>query len=433
MAYNADISNLGADHHWSFDGNSNDLIGTANGTDTSVVYTDLAIASSGATNCATLNAAGDRISIASQNDINNSTHDRWAYGGWFSTNTTQEPPKNIAGRGNETDSIRFILFLGNNIMAEADPGSTDPILQSFGDVFLADDRVYHLFARWSGTGYDNKYDFFLDGVLQTNSQPTDREPDIANFPATTVLEFGDPAANVSVGGTQVILNSPVNGKYQHWCTFTDADIPTDTEIRETLFERGALADVTISSGTESAMQTALDAYSATTRSDAALCIEIEAVSGGGDFTLDVDNITFNELASIHIRYNGSADTLTLRNTNGSNCSITSAPFGGSIDLFTEVTVKITAQDVSDFSDIQNARVYMLADAGGPLTEDTVIINKTLTDVNGEVSINFDYEDDQPVKGVIRKGTSTPRFQESEIAGTITENGLDLVILMVGDE
>ncbi len=502
MAYSDDISNLSADHHWDFDGDSLDQIGTANGTDTSMAYTDTAIAKD-ATNCATTNAVGDRVSIPTTADIDSSTQTRWAFGGFFATTTTQEPPKSIAGRGDGTDSMRFIMFLGNTVMAEADPGGTDTICQSYGPTFLADNRVYHLFARWSGNGYDNKFDFFVDGVLMTSAEPSDREPDIASFPATTVLEFGDPAGTVSVGGTTVILNAPVNGKYQHWCTFNDADIPTDTEIRETLFERGCLADVTISSGTESAMQTSLNAYSATTRGDAPCCIEIEAVSGGGDFTLDVSNITFNALASIHIRYNGTADTLTLRNTNGSDCSITSAPFGGSIELYTEVTVKITTQDVSDFSDIQGARVLIEADTGGDLPSDdsvtsitrsattatvthtahglktgakvnidganenpyngvktitvtsanaytytvsgspatpatgtitsTAVILSDTTDVNGEVSLDFDYSSDQPVRGVARKGTSSPYYAEAQISATITENGLDNITLMVADE
>jgi len=425
--YSDDIDGLGADHHWKFDGNSNDAIGSANGTDTSVIYTDTAIAKD-ATNCATTNATGDRISIPSTSDINSSTQSRWAFGGWFATTTIQEPPKSIAGRGNTTDSIRFILFLGNRIMAEADPGGTDTILQSFGSMFLADNRVYHLFARWSGSGYDNSFDFFIDGVLMTDAEPSDREPDIANFPATTVLEFADPASTVSVGGVEVILNAPVNGKYQHWCTFNDADIPTDAEIRETLFERGALADVTISSDTEANMQTALDAYADTTRGDAPCCIEIEAVSGGGDFTLDLDNIKFNSLSSIHIRYNGTSGTLTLRNTNGADCSITSAPFGGTIELYTEVTVKVTVKDASTKANIQNARILLKTDPGG-----VTVIDKDLTNALGEVSVTYDYSADQAVTGVVRKGSVAPFYQQGDIAATITESGLDIVILLVSDE
>jgi len=427
MAYSDDISNLGANHHWAFDGNSNDAIGSANGTDTSIVYTDNAIAED-ATNCATTNATGDRISIPSTSDINSSAQTRWAFGGWFATTKIQEPPKSIAGRGDDTDAIRFILFLGNNIMVEADPGGSDQILQVYGSTFLADNRSYHLFARWSGSGYDNLFDFFLDGVKLTNAQPVDRQPDITSFPATTVLEFGDPVGTVSVGGTAVLLNAPVNGKYQHWCTFSDSDIPTDTEIREILFERGALADVTISSDTEANMQTALDAYADTTRDDAPCCIEIEAVSGGGNFTLNLDNIKFDAKAAIHVRYNGTSGTLTLRNTNGAACSIVSAPFGGSIELYTEVTVTVTVKDASTKDNIQGARVLLETDPGG----DTVI-DKVLTNALGQVTTTYDHASDQAVVGVVRKHSSSPYYRQGEISGTITSSGLSTTILLVQDE
>jgi len=364
MAYSNDISGLGADHHWKFDGNSNDAIGSANGTDTSIIYTDSAIAKD-ATNCATTNATTDRISIPTTSDIDGSAQTRWSFGGWFAVTGIQAPPKSIAGRGNTTQAIRFILFLGNNVMAEADPGGTDQILQVFGSTYLAPNRVYHLFARWSGSGYDNLFDFFLDGIKMTNAEPSDRQPDIASFPATSVLEFADPAGTVSVGGTEVILNAPVNGKFQHWATFNDADNPTDTEIRETLFERGALAQSTISSDTESNMQTAVNALG-TSRTNCACDIEIEAVSGGGDFTLEFFSFTFDALASIHIRYNGTTDTLIIRDNGSTNLTTLSAPFGGSIKKQTKMTVKTTVKSATTGSVIQGARVLLNAASGGPL-------------------------------------------------------------------
>jgi hypothetical protein len=213
---------------------------------------------------------------------------------------------------------------------------------------------------------------------------------------------------VGLDGTALLMVAPVNGLYQHWCAWGDeADaVLTETEVRETLFERGALADVTISSGTESAMQTALDAYADTVRGDAPVCIEVEAVSGGGDFSLDLDNITFNSKASCHVRYNGTADTLTIRNTNGSDCSIVSAPFGGSIELRTEVSVKVTAKDASTGSVITGARVLLEADTGGPLTAGTDIISTT-TDGSGEAEVTFDFESDQPGN---RKGPKGKLFR-----------------------
>ena len=94
---------------------------------------------------------------------------------------------------------------------------------------------------------------------------------------------------------------------------SDADL-TDTEIRETLFELGALAGTTISSGSESAMQTSLDALADTVRGNEPLNIRVEEVTGDGDLTLSADNITHDDLASIHVQYLGSG-TLTWQNTN----------------------------------------------------------------------------------------------------------------------
>lgn len=429
MAYSDDISNLNADHHWDFDGDSLDQIGSANGTDTSMLYTSSAIAKD-ATYCAETNATTDRVSIPTTTDINNSAQNRKAVAGWFMVTAIQNPPKNIYGEGDGTQAFRFILGWGNYLMFEVDDPSFT--LQIFGDVPLAVNRPYHLCMIFEGNGYSNEVRAFLDGVEQLNASPLDREPDAATLTARSVPEFGDPAGTVAVGGTAVILIAPINGKWNHWATWDGADaVLTDTEVRETLFERGALADVTISSGTESAMQTALDVYADTLRGDAPCCIEIEAVSGGGDFELTLDNITFNDLASIHIRYNGTANTLTLINTNGANCSITSAPFGGSITLLTEVDVTITVKDLVTTSVIVGARVYIEADSGGDLSAGTEILNTT-TNASGIATTTFNYGSSQPIVGVVRKGSST-YYRQGEIVGSIESTGLDQLVLMIQDE
>jgi hypothetical protein len=221
-------------------------------------------------------------------------------------------------------------------------------------------------------------------------------------------------------------------RYQHWAAWGSAP-PTDTEIRETLFERGALADVTIATDTQANMQTAIDVYASTARADAPCCIEIEAVTGGGDFTLDLDNITFNELASIHIRYNGTADTLTVRNTNGANASIGAAPFGGTLSIVTEQTLTVTVKDASSGGNIQNARVLLEADIGGPLTAGTAIIDKVLTNASGQATTTFDYSADQPVTGRARKGTVSPRYKTGVLSGTITSDGYSATLFLVPDE
>jgi len=431
MAYGDDIDALGADHRWDFDGDSLDQVGSANGTDTSILYTSSAICLD-ATNCAETNAVTDRVSLPTTSTINNSAQARKAVCGWFMPTAIQNPPKNLYGEGTATQAFRFILGWGNYVVFETD--NTSVINQIFGDVPLAVDRPYHLCMIYENSTYGNELRAYLDGVEQLNAEPTNRQPGASTLPARSVGEFGDPAGTVAVGGTAVILIAPINGKWNQWAAWGDeADaVLTESEVRETLFERGAIADVTISSDTEGAMQTALDVYADTVRGDSPCCIEVEAVSGGGDFELSLDNITFNALASIHIRYNGTADTLTLINTNGADCSIISAPFGGDVELKTEVTITITVKDLSDFTVVEDARVYLEAGPTGDLTQGDEIMN-TLTNGSGIATLIFEYTSDQSLQNSrARKGDSGDPFQTGVIGGPITSAGLTETILLIPD-
>jgi hypothetical protein len=179
------------------------------------------------------------------------------------------------------------------------------------------------------------------------------------------------------------------------------------------------------------MQTALDVYADTVRPDAPLCIRIEAVTGGGDFALDLDNITFDPLASIHVQYTGT-DTLTLTNLNGSDASIISTPEGGTVEVVKNVDIDVSCLDASDSSAIESARVYLAAAAGGPLTVGTEVMS-VLTNASGLATQTFSFTSDQPVSGRTRKSSSSTYYRTTPISGTITENGLDLTALMVSDE
>ncbi len=426
MAYSDDISGLGADHHWKFDGDSIDSIGSANGTDTSMLYTSANIAED-ATNCAETNAITDRISIPTTTDINNSAQSQKVVAGWFMATGIQNPPKNIYGEGNTIQSFRFILGWGNNVVFEVDDPSFT--LQIFGDTFLEVDRPYHLCMLFDGNGSGNELTAYLDGVEQLNAEPTDRQPNAATLTARGVAEFGDPAGTVAVGGTEVILIAPINGKWNHWATW-NGSILTETNVREELFEKGALTDVTISASTESSMQTALDAYADTVRDNAPCCIRIEDCTEG-DFELTLDNITFDSLASIHIQYTGD-DTLTLININGSDCSITSIIGGGIIVLKTRTTLTISVKDITDSSDVENARCYIKAASGGDLLENTLIMSE-LTNSSGVSTVSFDYTSDQPITGWVRQGTSSTYYIEGVIGGPITSAGLTRTILLIQDE
>lgn len=434
MAYRDDIQALNPDHHWIFDGDVLDAVGTADGTISGTVTTAGTVMSRDATTSMATQATTGYVQLPSLATLNSAARDRFAFGGWFSPTEIQDPPCAIWSQGPNDTGFNIVLGFGNNVIFEAWNGNTFG-LQVFTDRVLRSDydRPYHLFMLFEGNGFGNRFDAYLDGVKLTDS--VGGTPDAASMPGFTGGQnrFGN--ANLgSVGGTSVILTATVNGRYNHWASFTGANaVISDTDIRVELFEKGARADQTISSDTEANMQTALDAFSTTTRRDYPCCIEIEAVSGGGDFTLNLDDITFDDKASIHVRYNGTSGTLTLRNINGSNCSIVSAPFGGNIVLATEVNLTVNAQDSATFENIENVRVLVTADAGGPLTEGTVIIDRELTDVNGIVTTTFDYISNQPISGILRKGSVSPFYSQNSFSATITNTDLNQTVFLVRDE
>ena len=429
MAYGDDIDALGADHRWSFDNTLNDQIGSVNGTGSGTSFTTDPICED-ATYSVLTDALTDRVSIPSTTNINNSAQARKAVAGWFVATAVQRPPKRIYGEGDETTSFAMALGWGNNVIFEVD--SSAFTLQVYSDVFLADDRPYHLCMIFEGNGYGNELRAFLDGVEQLSAQPTDRQPDSATLAARGVAEFGDPAGTVGLGGVAIELEGNVNGRYNQWATFDGADaVLTDAEVREELFEKGALPDVTISTGTEAAMQTALDVYASTLRPDAPLCIRVQANTGDTSFALDLDDITFSPLASIHVQYTGTA-TLTLTNTNGSDCSIVSTPNAGTIVLQTEVTLAITVRDVVTNALIVGARCYIEAAAGGDLATGTEIMNM-VTNGSGLASITFNYTSDQPILAWVRKGGTSPVYGEGPLPGPITSEGLTATVLLIPDE
>ncbi len=338
MAYSADIDALGCQHRWSFDGDYLDDVGSANGTNTGTIATDAAICKD-ATNCITSNGVGDRVTIPNTADINNSAQSQKAIGGWFMATAVNTPFTNIWNEGNTTTGFRMVMGFGNAITFEVDGAGGNN--QIYSDTTLVANRAYHLLLKFSGNGFDNEVSAYLDGVKQLDANPADRQPDYATLAARTPCELSDPAGTVGLNGNTLLIVGVVNGKYNQWASFNGtAAALTDTEIREELFEKGAIPDTIISAGTESAMQTALDLLANTVRPNEPLCIEIEAVTGDGDLTLDADNITFDPLASIHISYLGTG-TLTWKNLNGSDASIVATPNGGTITLVNPATLNIT--------------------------------------------------------------------------------------------
>lgn len=286
MAYSDDLQALNPDHHWKFDGNSLDAVGSLNGTDVSILHTGSPIAQD-STYSAKMDATSDDISLATASDVNQELHRR-AIGGFFMTNTVQQPLCVIYGETDATRSFQILIGFGNNIIFEVDDAAFT--LQIYSDVALATDRVYHLEMIFESSTYGNEFRAYIDGVEQTNSD--DRIPGAA-FTASRAVGRWGASLTRAIGGTAILLVAPVNSYFSHWASWSGANaVLTDIEIREILFEKGALADNTITN------QTGLTALADTERGNAAVCIDVNIA---GSVTLTADNVTFNEKASVHVR------------------------------------------------------------------------------------------------------------------------------------
>jgi hypothetical protein len=180
---------------------------------------------------------------------------------------------------------------------------------------------------------------------------------------------------------------------------------------------------------------------------------------------------------------------------GSTPSIRTA--GATVTVVNAVTVKITAKDADDASNIENARVLLYASSGATVTitrsgstasvahtahgrsngQKVAIAGAAQGEYNGVKTISnvstdaydftvsgapttpatgtitsyrvvldgltnasgiiqdtgFPYTSDLAVTGRARRGTSSPLYRTAVISGTITTAGLDNTVFMVGDE
>lgn len=325
MAYGD--TTLNADHRWSFNNVLTDSIGSLTVTNTGGTFVTTPITRD-ATHSYQTNGRDDLATVTPTTDSGGAASDRYAFQGWFRVSQIQGPPCLIYGQGGSTAGFGLFLWAGNNVMLQCTNNAGNTKIQLFSDIALTNNRSYHFFVRFSGSGFSNEVELYLDGVKQTANKDG-AAPGTANLAAHTSPhtwgENGTAGTTIPVGTETVLIKAPVNGFYAEWWTWfgANAESITATQIRDDLFSAGAIPDVTISADTEANMQIALDAIADTVRPDVPLCILVEEVTGGGDLNLTADNITFDSRASMHVRYEGSG-TLFWTNSNGSDASLSNA-------------------------------------------------------------------------------------------------------------
>lgn len=92
-----------------------------------------------------------------------------------------------------------------------------------------------------------------------------------------------------------------------------------------------------------------------------------------------------------------------------------------------VTIKIQVRDINTNLPIENARVYLKTDPQG------LNIFNELTDSNGVVETDFNFEETISVVGRVRKATEAPYYKTSPIVDIINEDGLSSTIFLISDD
>lgn len=157
------------------------------------------------------------------------------------------------------------------------------------------------------------------------------------------------------------------------------------------------------------------------------CTDTGYAAQGGTATNRTILVNVASGQTLTINVAAGATTPTYNNTGAGTVTIVSG----------QVTTTITVVDIDDGLPIENANVYVVAAAGGPLTAGDVIIGaSTLTNASGVVTDTRSLGSNQPITGRVRR--ASPGFgtlyKTSPIAGTINSaSGLDLTIQMIKDE
>ena len=97
-----------------------------------------------------------------------------------------------------------------------------------------------------------------------------------------------------------------------------------------------------------------------------------------------------------------------------------------------VPLFVKAIDAKTLLPVSGARIRLVTDIGGPIPAGTEIF-QAVTNSNGEYVLSgYQYIGDQPITGVVRRGTNPPYYKEGRIIGTITNSGFSITVPLVED-
>ena len=402
LPYTDAVNSLVPGHFWKFQNNYTDSGFSKRGLsdiDQSVVgtggsFTTGTLLCEDTTHSWQISSETDGRSLSSIDDVNNDSFER-SFGGWFQLGGTQTSLSLIFKEGSVQTALALMIGLGNSVMAIMADDTTHPTnnIQCYSDLKLTPDRPYHLLIRFSYAETPKEFRLFIDGEEQssTDGNPTS---EVEFDTHSNAMTWNDPNGGyLKVGDQNSLFTGQEDAYWSMWTLFNSLDGTTNagnyhngslnktTQIRDILFRRGAIPKHTISSNTESNMQTQIDALASSVVADWPLGIRVEDSStAGADLELTADDITFNSRCSVNLEWRG-AGTLTYVLDNGSSVDSNKifTPLGGTVNTVTATDVSVTCVDSSTGSAISGARVLMKAASGGDLPfEDSVTITSSGT-------------------------------------------------------
>ena len=327
------------------------------------------------------NTTTAKIEIANGSYTNDSVlHGERLVFGWFLFPNLYSGPTCLFEEGGGVNNIYFALGFGGRLLANYADSNQDGGIgtQAISDFNLSPNRAYHVAVQFDLTlGVGNNFlKCFIDGVEQNIDSLEVGTGSIQNVTNQSSHSgdygYGSSNGNLDTGGTDINYPAPLDSSFNFWGTYcegsngrTSGDPPTGAELKTTFFNKGVLAVDDVYGDSTLNMQAFVEAnIDDTAYGDVPAGVLVEKVTGGGNFTLTMSNVTFDDRASVHILFLGTAgETLTVVNSSGnitqSKCI---APYGGTITIVNPNNVTITG--------IENGSTVYVFD--GPLPTDNTI-------------------------------------------------------------
>jgi hypothetical protein len=302
--------------------------------------------------------------------------------GWIRFPNQYSTPTLFFEEGGGVNNIYLALGFGGRLLANYADSNQDGGIgtQAISDFNLSPNRAYHIAVQFDftlGTG-NNFVKCFIDGIEQNINS---LEVSITGGTIQNVTNqsshsgdygYGASNGNLDTGGTDINYPAALNSQFNFWGTYcegsngrTSGDPPTGAQLKTTFFNKGVVTVDDIFSDSTLNMQAFVEAnIDDTDYGDVPAGVLVERVTGGGNLALTMTNVTFDDRASVHVKFLGTAgETLTILNAGGgilqSKCI---APYGGAVVVNNTNNVTITG--------IENGSTVYVFD--GPLPTDNTI-------------------------------------------------------------